>query len=105
MLFHTTFHFNRFTIFIIVVSFPSKQSRVDGSIVELRVSNVEVVKNFFTCIKENVLSNNVSSQNILNPKASHSINGTLTVSCSTVSTDNSEIKFVCQFLHGDSCIA
>ena len=55
MLLHTAFYFNRFTMFVIAVSFPSKQSRVDGSIVELRVYDVEVVNNFFICIKENVL--------------------------------------------------
>ena len=53
---------------IIVASFPSKQSKVDGSLEELRVFDVEVVNNFFTCIKEIILSDNVSSQNIVTPK-------------------------------------
>ena len=56
-------------MFFIVVSLPSKQSSVDWSRVELSVFDVEVVNNFFAYIKENVLSNNISSQNILNPKA------------------------------------
>ena len=56
-------------MFFIVVSLPSKQSSVDWSRVEMSVFDVEVVNNFFAYIKENVLSNNISSQNILNPKA------------------------------------
>ena len=56
-------------MFFIVVSLPSKQSSVDWSRVELSVFDVEVVNNLFAYIKENVLSNNISSQNILNPKA------------------------------------
>ena len=98
MLFHKAYYFNWFTMFIIVVSFLRKQSRLDGSIVELRVFDVKVVNNLFPCIKENILSDNFSSQNVLNHKGWHSISGTFTVSWSTVSTDNSHTELICRFL-------